>query len=297
MPGFGYGPFGHAPFGHTNYGREVITNIFPQEYLDGDDDRGGILKKYLIVIENSINARKKEADQLADLIDADKIREDILRHLGTTLDVYLDDFEPPEFSRSLVGNAALTFQQKATKNGYKIRGKISGYDVEIINFWKIPQATADIVSGLDPNAIHLYQFPPGSGASGIWYTDLPPGTISGVPYTSGAGDPRGEICDYCLSGYIKIRFILVKVPPGSLEVNFLDRVVQKLEEVKPIHVRRLFIDLEVAFEASVHPIAKLAIGEETRFRGCWGDRYDIWAADRIATDSHPQVTGIVTVGS
>lgn len=297
MSGFGHGPFGHFPFGHTNYGKEVIIDPFPSDYLKGDEARGAPLMKYLLTVANTVSLRKQEADQLDTMIDVDKVRSDVLPFLGSTLDVEIDNFEPTEFQRSLVGNAFLTYQFKATATGYKVRGKISGYDVVIVNFWQIPTPFAHAISGVDPNQLHLFQFPQGSGdVSGIWFTDLPPGSVSGasgIPLVP--GDARGETCDYCLTAYIKVKFILVKVPPASANTNFLDRVVEKLLEVTPIHVRRLFVDVEIHVEADETPDIRLIIGEvATGIIASEFYRYDISPADMVATDKAGYVTGFAS---
>jgi len=145
-------------------------------------------------VANDVQQRKNEADQLDDMIDVDKVRADILPFLGTTLDVTIDDFEPTEFRRSLIENAFLYYQFKATRTGYRVRGQISGFDVEVINFWKISEANAELISGASPpdlNSANLFEIPSGSAASGIFFTDLPPGTVSGTG-TPVPGDPFPE---------------------------------------------------------------------------------------------------------
>jgi len=302
MSGFGGGPFGQFPFGRTNFGVETVITPFPEDYLEGDEERGAPLRKYLTVVANDVQQRKNEVDQLDDMIDIDEIRADVLKHLGTTLDIELDDFEPEEFQRSLVGNAVLFYQRKGTRTGYRVRGQISGFDVEVINFWKITNDNAEkiAVSGFPVTDVddepNLFEFPSGSGTiSGIWFTDLPPGTVSGTAPDPVPGNPFPETCEYCLTAFIKIKFTLVKLPPAAVSVNFLDRVVEKLLEVTPIHVRRLFIDLEVFFEAVLEIQVLGQVEEEFQGNASLFNRYDIIPADVVATDQHPQVFGTATI--
>ena len=138
--GFGFGnqPFGNHPFGHSDFGRNTYLRSFPQEYIE--DDSGNVnqvLKRYLEIGKHRANLIKKDIDRLDDQMDFNKVRSDLLQYLGSTFAVELDDYEPDEFRRSLVGNAILFYQRKGTEEAFRIRGKISGYDVEIFNIYKI----------------------------------------------------------------------------------------------------------------------------------------------------------------
>jgi len=136
--GFGNESFGHFPFGQTDYGANIVSKQFPPEYLY--DENGNLnvsLKNYLTTIEDQANQRKREIDDLPDQVDFNKVREDLLPYLGSTISVVLDDYEPEDFKRSLVGNAISYYQKKGTQEAYSIRGKISGYDVTFYNIYRI----------------------------------------------------------------------------------------------------------------------------------------------------------------
>lgn len=140
MAGFGFGhePFGNFPFGRSNFGANTIVRSFPKEYVENEDGTvNERLLHYLQTIEESINTVKNEVDLLPDQVDFNKVRSDLLRYLGSTIAVTIDDYEPDEFKRSLVGNAVRLYRIKGTEDSYRIRGKISGYDVDVFNIFRI----------------------------------------------------------------------------------------------------------------------------------------------------------------
>ena len=136
------------------------------------------------------------------------------------------------------------------------------------------------------------EFPPGSGSvSGIWYTDLPPQSVSGV---SGLVPIIGD-CTYCLTSFIKVAYTLIKEPTGPIIGNLLDRVVDKIKEVIPIHVRDLFVDLTINIEIPLDITVQLLAEEDSFLQVSVVDRYDIFAADVIETDRH--LTTIMNYGN
>jgi hypothetical protein len=140
--GFGYYNFGHFPFGKADYGEDSIVRSFPATYIE-NPSTGEInqsLKNYLYIAKDIFNKKKIEIDKLDEQMDVNKIRTDILRYLGSTIAVDLDDYEPDDFRKSLVSNAVMFYRIKGTSESYKIRGKISGYEVDVINIWRIDQS-------------------------------------------------------------------------------------------------------------------------------------------------------------
>ena len=136
--GFGHYAFGHFPFGHSDYGEDAVIRSFPDTYLvDSSGEENVKLKNYLSTIKKSTNDAKIAIDDLDKQINPDEVRSDILRYLGSTIAVELDDYEPEEFRRSLVSNAIQYYRIKGTRNSYKIRGKISGYDVDVTNIYRL----------------------------------------------------------------------------------------------------------------------------------------------------------------
>ena len=137
--GFGYGQFGHFPFGHADYGDDTVVRSFPPTYLENPTtgEVNETLKHYLFLAKQTVNERKKEIDDIDNQVDPNTVRDDILRFLGTTLAVEVDDYEPEEFRRSLVINSIVYYRIKGTRQAYTIRGRISGYEVEVYNIWRI----------------------------------------------------------------------------------------------------------------------------------------------------------------
>lgn len=139
--GFGYYNFGQFSFGQADFGEDSIVRSFPTTYIENPStgETNQLLKNYLYIAKDYFNKKKIEIDKMPDQLDTNKVRSDILAYLGSTIAVELDDYEPEDFRKSLVSNAVLFYRIKGTKDSYKIRGKISGYEVDVVNIWRIDQ--------------------------------------------------------------------------------------------------------------------------------------------------------------
>ena len=293
--GFGNFKFGNFPFGKSDFGRGVVSRSFPSEYTEDEDGNPNeLLIHYLLAIEDSVNRVKQEIDTIPDQVDFVKVRTDILQYLGSTIDVTIDDSEPEEFQRSLVGNAIQFYRIKGTLNSYKIRGKISGFDVTVENLYKI---APDLVQFF--NSDDLFEFPPGSGNN---FTVLAPGSVSGVSGVSGdITDERlsGFSCDYCLTTAIKLNFDVVKVLPPAIigEGNFFDRLAFKLRDIIPIHVRDLLFEIRATICIPEFENMEVCVSSfdtiHTPIAVC--PRIDFVAADTLPFDFGCSVSGIATV--
>lgn len=276
MAGFGREPFGNHPFGQSNFGADTVVRVFPKTTLAKDKD--GLLEHFLLSVQNSVNKRKQTIDEMSNLVDPDKIRQDILFNLGAMIGIDLDENEGEDFQRTLVRDAVQYYQVKGNDKSFSIRGKISGFDVVVVKIWNFDETYLPFIP-----VDNRLEFPPGSGTvSGIWYTDLPPNDVPGV---SGTVPITGD-CTYCLTSFIKVNYTLVKTPTGPVIGNLLDRVIQKIKDVVPIHVRDVFVDLTINVEVDLELQAQMSSEEEAIFRTSVVDRYDIIAADVIHTDRH-----------
>lgn len=265
MAGFGREPFGHHPFGASDFGKDTVSRVYPKTTLQFDTNN--LLLHYLRTTENSMNARKQEVDSMIDLVDPDRIRVDILGKLGAMIGQNIDENEGEEFQRTLVRDAVQFYQVKGTEKAFEIRGKISGFDVDVFRIWRVDESYLVHI----PSA-NILEFPPGSGTvSGIWYTDLGPDQVSGVS----AFVPINGDCTYCLTSFIKVGYTLVKTPTGPVVGNVLDRVIEKIKDVLPIHVRDVFIDLSVTICIETTNDVNLCIEEDFTF--------DIFAVNRHDT--------------
>lgn len=278
--GFGHTPFGRR-FGKTNYGQDVIRNNLPESYLvDDDGTENQLIAHYLMTIEDSVDRVKSQIDVLDQQIDFTQVRSDLLQYLGSTIDVTIDDSEPEEFQRSLVGNAIQYYQIKGTGQAYQIRGKISGFNVTVDNLYKIAD---DLVSAFPSD--ELFEVPPGSGT---YFTILPPGSVSGTPTELS--------CDYCLTAFIKLNFEIVKEQPPAVvgEGNFFDRLTFKLREIIPIHVRDVLFELTSTIIIDNNDQIVLVSAVETSFNPIpFFYRFDNFSADSVPCDWHGAVSGLV----
>lgn len=279
--GFGHFPFGGFPFGHSDYGEDVVVRSFPVEYLEEDENHADLLKHYLYTIKDSVNRIRSDIDKVPDQMDVDAVRSDVLQYLGSTIDVVIDDSEPVEFQRSLVNSAVQFYRIKGTEKSYQIRGKISGYDVEVFNLWHIHSSYIPFFEDEVK-----FEIPIGSGE---YYVTVPPG--------SRPGTPTEESCDYCLTSQIKLQFTLVKAqPPSSGGVNFFDRLVDKLRDIIPIHVREVLFELRIFIFVDEHQYldAKVPLQTELTYTPThFWYHFDAVPADIVPMDFHGTVTGTV----
>jgi hypothetical protein len=277
--GFGHFAWGTTPFGKANYGLDVIRQSMPESYLVDDDGvENELLAHYLQTIEDSNNRVKAFVDIIHEQVDFDKVRVDLLPFLGSTIDITVDDSEPEDFQRSLVGNAIQYYQIKGTAQAFQIRGKISGFNVVVDNLYKL---APDLVSAFPTD--DLFEIP---AESNVYYTVLSPGSLSGTPT---------EIsCDYCLTSFIKLNFEVVKVQPPSIigEGNFFDRLVFKLREIIPIHVRDILYEITATIIVDNNDQLVLLSGHEmTMTPTPFFYRFDNFSADSVPCDWHGSVSG------
>lgn len=289
--GFGHFGFGKHPFGRTDYGKDVISRSFPEAYQE-DEDTGEVntlMAHYLETIEDSVNRVKQAIDDVPDQMDVDNVRSDLLPFLGSTINVTIDDSEPVDFQRSLVGNAIQFYRIKGTLASYEIRGKISGFEVTINNLYRL---SPDLIMFFPPE--ELFEVPPNSD---VYYTQIAPGTDPSV-----SGDPRlYEVsCDYCLTSAIKVNFEVVKPLPPSIvgEGNYFDRLAKKLQsDIIPIHVRDLIFEILAIITIPEYENMAITLSgvEQQHFPTSAFFHFDITSADCVFTDFHGSVNGTASL--
>ena len=281
--GFGFQPFGKFPFGRSDFGRNNLERSVPDTYLEDDAEHGDRLRHFLELGRERLNFLYKNVENVGTLVDPNAIRDDILRYLGRNYGQEIDDAEPIEFARSLVNNAILLYQIKGTRDSYRVRGKISGFDVTVYNLYKFDPVYAPYLSVED-----IFEIPSGSGRL---YTDVAPGSVSGVPMDAG--------CGYCFTSFIKIEFLVVKsLPPAIGSENFFDRLISKLRtDVIPIHVRDVLYELRLIIEIDVRSGLKFQMQTtETQVHPCsLFYHFDSIPADAVPCDAHGYITGTVSV--
>lgn len=282
--GFGHQKFGRFPWGHSDFGEDTVVRSFFDGYKeDVDGQENELMLHYLYTIKDSVNRVRKLIEDVPDQVDVDRVRYDLLRYLGTTISVTIDDVEPVDFQRSLVGSAVQFFRIKGTAQSYKIRGKISGFDVDVYNMYRILPAYVPLFP-----VENVFELP---AYSGVYYTDLPPGSVSGTPT---------EIaCDYCLTSYVKLTFTIVKTQPPSLQgaPNFFDRLVYKLRDIIPIHVRDILFEIRAFILANEHDnmSVPLVVTEDIYTPCPMWNRFDAVTADVVPCDNYGYVNGTATI--
>jgi hypothetical protein len=135
----------------------------------------------------------------------------------------------------------------------------------------------------------IYEIPSGSG---YWYVTLHPSLVAGN---------LSEVCGYCLTSYIKLRMAVLK--PISISTgteNFFDRLIRKLRDITPIHIRDLLYELQMVI--TIDESTNIEVGYNPNSRGqeehSWlvhsnFHRFDIIPADVVSTDTAAYVRGTV----
>ena len=283
--GFGYYPWGHFAFGHSDFGEDAVVRSFPDDYMEEERSSGRVeyIKHYLTTIKEGMNEVKKNIDVLEDQIDFTKVREDIIEYLGSTVGVQVDDSEPIDFRRSLVGNTVPLARIKGTKKSYDIRGKISGFNVNVKKLYKLDAYNLNLIQMFNPE--NIFNIPSGSDQ---YLTDLAPGSVSGTPIEDG--------CGYCLTSFISIEFTLAKPqPPNSGTESYFDRLIRKLRDIIPIHVRDVLFEFRVVIFINEHD--NLFVEAEPRDvlhvpTGVFY-RFDVFPADMVPCDDRGYITGTI----
>lgn len=254
---------------------------YPDYYWkDTSNKKGDDAYHYLATMSFAMDKRKNEIDKMATFMSPLECPSGLIPYLAEAIDVGVDAYEPIEFQRTITNNAVQYYTLKGTKEAYKIRGLMSGFEVEVVNLWHVEPYISDMLA-LDEKL----EIPPGSG---FWLSKLDPTHVSGVSGTI----PFYGNCEFCLTGYVGVNFTLVKAPTGGFPLNILDRIVTKIKEIMPIHVRELYIELNLDIEIDMSIDHIECFGEEESWRNVgFNYRYDLWPADVVPCDTGVNING------
>lgn len=252
---------------------DIIEPVFPRQMKIKDAEHDYITKKYFDIMGHTFQNQLENSLEIEHLLDPEKVRADLIDELGRSLSVVIDETESEEFQRTLIMRSTGLFSIKGTRVSYQVRGRASGFDVQVQNYWRIaPELVQFFSSG------ELQEIPEGSFQDGKYYTNLPPGTK--------AGTPTEECCEYCLTSYIKLKFIILELPPPSATGNFLDKVILKIRKVVAAHVRDVFFDLEVFMRADLYIKCTTLVEEKSKVP-CF-----FWYYDDVLPDSDFDTYGL-----
>lgn len=277
--GFGNHPFGNAPFGRGDYSQDILVANYPREYYQDEDDvENDPAYHYLTVAKESLDSRYAEVDAMNTLMAPLEMPSGLIPYLADSIGVGVNDYEPEGFQRSIVNNAVRYYTLKGTSTAYSIRGLMSGYEVEVLQMW---QVTPDIASGIDDEYLRRI--------GDNFYSELNPTEVSGV-----SGDiPYYGNCDFCLTAFVGIVMTLRREAPEGYNVYVLDRTLDAIKSIMPIHVRELFLESKLIFKDIDMAIEEINQEfEEISYRNVGVNYYyDLWPADVVSTDVGINVRG------
>lgn len=260
--GFGFFPFGHAPFGTVNWSKEVFT-LVPNEIQIEDDAEGGYLQLFVDSISPSFNDLLDKASKFPDLADPDNIPIELLPFLAETYSIELEQILSNRAQRGFVRNAVQWMALKGTEQGYKIRGNVSGFDVQVAPLYRLSSSVPSLV-GIGAE----FEIPPGSGKlytniapSLPLYDETPADIVATDTYEFeyGGSPPPGVIfhevldCDWCRSH--KVRLVITEedldIQAGVSVSEALQSIVSKLDDIKPAHVEIVQVIWEIELNIGV----------------------------------------------
>jgi hypothetical protein len=293
MSGFGRSRFGLGPFGRADIGRDLIIEPFPEEYFDDSlvlesgetikNNNKDPLLKFLDVYANSVLQRKMEIERLPLIIDYESASLDVVRLLGEMLGLDIDKNDPEFLQRSLLGNASQWLQIKSSRQGYRVRGLASGFDVAITNYWRIDPSYLSFIP-----ARHTFMLKPKSAdasAIRVLHTDVPPGTYLGTPLTE---DPT-----YAKASYITVVFTVAEPRRDFVDYNkLLDLVIAKIFDVAAIHHELLPPQFLIEMNVHVGESVSMTQYEQSGFNANESTLFDLTPADTIPVDSGGISVGI-----
>lgn len=246
--------------------RDVVDPAFPEELQAEDRKNGFISTKYFELVSSKMQDNLDNARSLGNLLDPAKVRADLLAKLGRSFSVLIDETETEDFQRTLIERSTGLFAIKGTRTSYEVRGRASGFGIDVLNYYQIHPQYASLFNDDD-----LQEIPTGSFLDGKYFTTLPPGTV--------AGTPTEESEEYRLTAYVKLKFVLLQVPFATSTGNFLDKVIQKIRTVVSAHVVDVFFDLDIFIRAGLGMDARLKIEEELRAKGFLWKYFDLTGND------------------
>ena len=246
--------------------KDVIDPAFPEEMAKEDRENGFLTTRYFELVANRMQPSLENARSLGNLLDPATVRADLLAKLGRSFSVLIDETETEDFQRTLIERSTGLFAIKGTRTSYEVRGRASGFGIEVLNYYQIHPRFVELFDQDD-----LQEIPTGSFNDGKYFTTIPPGQI--------AGTPTEENEEYRLTAFIKLKFVLLQAPSASTTGNFLDKVILKIRQVVSAHVVDVFFDLDIFIRADLGLDVKLRIEEELRARGFLWHYFDLSCDD------------------
>jgi len=245
---------------------DVIDPAFPKELKKEDNAHGGITDKFLDIVAHKFELVKASSESLENLLDPDKVRVDFLDKLGRSFSVLIDETESEAFQRTLIKRATGLFAIKGSRLSYQVRGRASGFDVSVFNYYQVDHQYLQFLEDDE-----IQEIPPGSFQQGKYFTTVEPGSRPGIPET--------DQCGYCFTSFIKLKFVLLRLPPEDTVGDFLDKVILKIKEVVAAHVRDVFFDLDVFMRADIITRGTMKTEETLKMKGFMWSYFDTFGND------------------
>ena len=255
--GFGYQPFGHFPFGWSDWAEEVLWETLPRFIRDDDVVRRGqienVVRGWIDTIKPEFNELRFKWADFTTLWNADSIPLELLPLLAYNVGMIVFPEKPEQLQRSSVLNASQLYIHKGTDKGYQIVAAFDGLVVDITPLWaescapdatlteEPPDAFAPDFDSVPADEFHLdsvytdhlaiWPYPLYSilNPNGVFFDQV---ALDSLPLDSGLTFAEGR----CRSHFLRLHF----ADPNDLEIedynNVVERVIQLLELMRPIHV-------------------------------------------------------------
>lgn len=196
--------------------------------------------------------------------------------LGAELGVEVDEADEEAISRSAMANAPQFLPLRGAAKGYQVLGRIYGYDVTVKPLWAYDTglySTLDLAQVGDVFEIVV------AGQS-VWVASVPPGTAPGVA-------PDEESLDYVKTHRLLV--VIEALSRGQGAGAGVDRIVQRLVQVKPHHVDLIRVAFRRTFDVDFRMKIEAFTVESGETTVPFGYDFDRVAADETGVDRAPAV--------
>jgi phage tail-like protein len=133
--GFGHQSFGHRPFGHDDWAYIVLYETLPEKYLEEDANNGYFYQKFIKAVSSSFNEMRALIQKYDDLVDPNKIRTDLIKHLADSFGIETDDYNPESYQRTAIRINTRFNVIKGTQKSFEVLAKIYGFNLDITEMW------------------------------------------------------------------------------------------------------------------------------------------------------------------
>lgn len=238
VSGFGVDLFGQHQFGHADVGLDLLINNVPDIYKELDLENNNLLRRFLLALRDELNVNVIPFITKFPLLrDPRFVRLDLLDFLAADFGIKTDEEEVEQFRRSEVLNLYQWLIRKGEDKGYKIKGGIRGYTIEVVALDRINCGlNTSLVDRDEERFVRLFDDIP---ADKVPLDNILVDDLDAWPNKTLMIRLQNGIFELCRTNILKLR-ILYNMTPNHNAKSLLKFINSAVNDVKPIHVRLVF---------------------------------------------------------